>query len=280
MSTPQEWFTWLEPLREIAEEAGERILEVYRGSDFAVEAKPDDTPLTRADRAAHEVIAAGLRKLTAQVPQLSEEGDDIDAATRREWHHYWLIDPLDGTREFIKRNGEFTVNIALIAGGRPVLGVVHAPDLATTWSAAAGDQAYRYDANGRQSITTRRVQQPLTVVVSRSHREAAIESILERLGDYRELSVGSSLKICRVAEGEADLYPRFGPTCEWDTGAAQCVLEAAGGDILDIGLQPLYYNQKQSLLNPDFIAIGDGGYDWRQVVEGLNWQARVVQQGE
>ncbi|MCG5529536.1 3'(2'),5'-bisphosphate nucleotidase CysQ [Halorhodospira halochloris] len=274
MTALQEWYTWLEPLREIAETAGERILEVYRSSDFAVEAKDDESPLTRADRAAHETIAAGLRRLTPDIPQLSEEGDDIDAVTRRSWNNYWLIDPLDGTREFIKRNGEFTVNIALIDNGRPVLGVVHAPDLATTWSAAAGERAYRFDSNGMQTIATRRAQPPLTVVVSRSHREAAIENILERLGEYHELSVGSSLKICRVAQGEADLYPRFGPTCEWDTGAAQCVLEAAGGSIMDIGLQQLRYNQKDSLLNPDFIAVGDVDYDWQRLVSGLNWEQR------
>lgn len=275
MTTGQEWHTWLDPLREIAEEAGEKILEVYRSSDFAVEAKSDDTPLTRADRAAHQTIAAGLRQLAPQLPQLSEEGDDIAAATRRGWSSYWLIDPLDGTREFIKRNGEFTVNIALIDNGRPVLGVVHAPDLATTWSAAADDQAYRYAEGGKQSITTRPAQPPLTVVVSRSHREAAVEHILARLGDYRELAVGSSLKICQVAQGEADIYPRFGPTCEWDTGAAQCVLEAAGGAIMDIGLAPLRYNQQDSLLNSDFVAIGDNGYDWRRVVEGLEWEQRL-----
>lgn len=275
MNSQQQWHTWLEPLREIAEAAGERILEVYRSSEFEVESKHDDTPLTRADRAAHEAIAAGLRRLTPELPQLCEEGDEIDAATRRGWQNYWLIDPLDGTREFIKRNGEFTVNIALIDNSRPVLGVVHAPDLATTWSAAAGDRAYRYDPNGVQVISTRRAQPPLTVVVSRSHREAAIESILERLGEYRELSVGSSLKICRVAQGEADLYPRFGPTCEWDTGAAHCVLEAAGGSMMDVGLQPLRYNAKDSLLNPDFIAIGDIHYAWRRVVEGLDWEQRL-----
>ncbi len=274
--TSSDWEAWREPLREIAEAAGERILEVYRGTDagFEVASKADDTPLTRADRAAHEHIRAALRRLAPELPQLSEEGEEVDAASRRQWQRYWLIDPLDGTREFIKRNGEFTVNIALVDGGRPVLGVVHAPDGGVSWSAVAGGSAYRHEAGGRRALQSRAAQSPWTVVVSRSHREAAVEQLLERIGDYRELSVGSSLKICRVAEGEADLYPRFGPTCEWDTGAAQCVLEAAGGALMDIGLTPLRYNTAESLLNPDFIAVGDPRQDWAALTRGLDWEAR------
>ncbi|MBK1726863.1 3'(2'),5'-bisphosphate nucleotidase CysQ [Halorhodospira neutriphila] len=274
--TSSDWEAWREPLREIAEAAGARILEVYEGADagFEVEAKADETPLTRADRAAHEHIRAALQRLAPDLPQLSEEGEEIDAASRRQWRRYWLIDPLDGTREFIKRNGEFTVNIALVDGGRPVLGVVHAPDGGVSWSAVAGGSAYRHEAGGQRALQSRSAQPPWTVVVSRSHREAAVEQLLERVGDYRELSVGSSLKICRVAEGEADLYPRFGPTCEWDTAAAQCVLEAAGGALMDIGLTPLRYNTADSLLNPDFIAVGDPRQDWGTLTRGLEWEAR------
>ncbi|MFW6278081.1 MAG: 3'(2'),5'-bisphosphate nucleotidase CysQ [Halorhodospira sp.] len=271
----QDWQHWLEPVKAIAEQAGARIMTVYRTADFEVEAKDDDTPLTQADRAAHEAIHSGLNELTPQIPQLSEEGGAIDPASRRAWRQYWLIDPLDGTREFIKRNGEFTVNIALVVEGVPVLGVVHAPDLGVTWGGVAGHGAWREAAGGeRRTIRTRTAEPPLTAVVSRSHREAAVADILARLGDYRELSVGSSLKICRIAEGEADLYPRFGPTCEWDTGAAQCVLEAAGGQLMDIGLTPLCYNTGGSWLNPDFLAVGDPAFDWRSLTQGLPWEAR------
>ncbi len=267
---------WLEPVQRLAEQAGEQILAVYESADFQVESKADDTPLTRADRAAHEVIEAGLRDLAPRVPQLSEEGDEVAAAERGAWGLYWLIDPLDGTREFIKRNGEFTVNIALVEGGEPVLGVVHAPVLGTTWSACRGRGAWRVDGGEVEAIATRRAEPPLTAVVSRSHREDAVADMLARLGEVEELSVGSSLKICRIAEGAADLYPRFGPTCEWDTGAAQCVLEAAGGQLLDVGLTPLRYNTGESLLNPDFIAVGDPAFDWAAVTEGLAWEARRV----
>ncbi len=270
----QAWQHWLAPVQEIAERAGERIMAVYRTADFEVEAKADDSPLTRADQAAHDAIRAGLAQLTPELPQLSEEGEDIDAAERAAWRQYWLIDPLDGTREFIKRNGEFTVNIALIEDGRPVLGVVHAPDLGMTWAATAAGEAWREVGGERSSIRTRAARPPLTAVVSRSHREAAVSDMLERLGDFRELSVGSSLKICRIAEGEADLCPRFGPTCEWDTGAAQCVLEAAGGCLMDVGGQPLRYNTGASLLNPDFLAVGDPAYDWARITDGLPWEAR------
>ncbi len=265
---------WLEPVKAIAEQAGERIMAVYRSAELGVEAKDDDTPLTRADRAAHDTIKAGLQELDPAIPQLSEEGEAVDAQARAGWQRYWLIDPLDGTREFIKGNGEFTVNVALVADGVPVLGVVHAPDLGVTWGAVAGGGAWREAGGERRTIRARRAEPPLTAVVSRSHREAAVERILERLGDYRELSVGSSLKICRIAEGEADLYPRFGPTCEWDTGAAQCVLEAAGGRLMDGQLRPLRHNTAASLLNPDFLAVGDPGFDWQSITEGLPWQAR------
>ncbi|MBK1735545.1 3'(2'),5'-bisphosphate nucleotidase [Halorhodospira abdelmalekii] len=279
------------PVRRIAEAAGERILEIYRSGEWEVSAKPDETPLTRADRAAHEVIAAGLRELTPELPQLSEEGDEVNAQTRRQWSSYWLIDPLDGTREFIKRNGEFTVNIALISRGVPVLGAVHAPDLGVSWAASAPGPAYRFTAcHGEElgekqgeergeergeTIQTRRARPPLTVVVSRSHLDPAVAGLLERLGEHRALSVGSSLKICRVAEGSADLYPRFGPTSEWDTAAAHCVLEAAGGRMVDVGLAELRYNSKQGLLNPDFLAVGDPEYAWAELTAGLPWERRL-----
>ena len=267
----------LEPVRRVAEAAGERIMEVYQSADFEVETKENDTPLTRADRAAHAHIRDGLLELTPDLPQLCEEGDPVTPAERRQWSRYWLIDPLDGTREFIKRNGEFTVNIALVDGHRPVFGVVHAPALGVTWAARAGGEVRRYTGERVETVGIRPAPERLTVVVSRSHRGEAVERILERLGAYEELSVGSSLKICRVAEGSADFYPRFGPTSEWDTAAAQAVLEAAGGRLTDAGLEPLRYNTGDSLLNPDFLAIGDPDYDWPGLCDGLPWERRRLQ---
>ena len=264
----------VEPLRALAVEAGNRILEVYRREDFEEQTKADNTPLTLADEEAHRCIDAGLQRIAPEIPRLSEEGQPEAASVRRGWSRYWLIDPLDGTREFIKRNGEFTVNIALVEGGRPVLGVVHAPVLETSWVGVAGGGAHRYEGDEVRPIATRAFPDEPVVVVSRSHRDAATERILERLPRRRELSVGSSLKICRVAEGTADVYPRFGPTSEWDTGAAQAVLESAGGLLITPDLERLRYNNGDGLLNPDFVAGGDPEYDWATLLRDLPWERR------
>ncbi|PWG62987.1 3'(2'),5'-bisphosphate nucleotidase CysQ [Sediminicurvatus halobius] len=253
----------------IAERAGGEILNVYQG-DFHVETKDDDSPLTAADRAAHACISLGLRELTPQVPVLSEEDGFPDFEERRHWPRYWLVDPLDGTKEFIKRNGEFTVNIALVEDGVPVLGVVHAPVLARSYLGVLGEGAERRDEGGRTRIATRALgDAPLTLVVSRSHRDAAVDRLLERLPACETTSVGSSLKFCLVAEGLADLYPRFGPTSEWDTAAAQCLVEAAGGAVTRVDGTPLRYNRKASVLNPDFLAYGDPAHDWTRYLEGF-----------
>lgn len=253
----------LTPLVALAAEAGEAILEIYRG-DFDVSHKGDDSPLTAADLAAHERIEAGLAKLTPEIPRLSEEGGDTPYATRRTWRRYWLIDPLDGTKEFIKRNGQFTVNIALIEDGEPVLGVVHAPDLAITWYGSAGRGAFlRRDGGPPEALRTdaARTARP-RVLVSRSHRGPEVDALLERLPDYEPVVMGSSLKFCVIAEGEADFYPRLGPTSEWDTAAGHAVLAAAGGQVTDTTGAPLRYNAKDSLLNPHFLAFGDASHDW------------------
>ncbi|MDT0617937.1 3'(2'),5'-bisphosphate nucleotidase CysQ [Salinisphaera sp. P385] len=252
----------------IAERAGRAILEVYHG-EFEVEHKADDSPLTAADLAAHRVIAAGLRDLTPDWPQLSEEGADIDAATRHVWSRYWLIDPLDGTKEFVKRNGQFTVNIALIEDSVPVLGVVHAPELDCTWSAAPRAGAAKRAADGSQrtlSVATVDPARP-RVLVSSSHRTPDVDALLTRMPDFEPVAMGSSLKFCLIAEGEADFYPRLGPTSEWDTGAAHAVLAAAGGEVVELSGTPLRYNQRDSLLNPHFLAFGDTGHDWRQYLD-------------
>lgn len=249
----------------IAREAGDRIMTVYR-SDFAVQHKGDDSPLTQADLAAHTHILLELGKLQPQLPVLSEEAADIAYEVRRSWTRYWLVDPLDGTKEFIKRNDEFTVNIALIEDGVPVLGVVHAPALEETYAGARGLGAVRWKQGQREKIQTRRPPAATPVfVVSKSHRDAALETFLAKAPPHEAVSRGSSLKFCQVAEGSADVYPRTGPTSEWDTGAGQCVVEQAGGIVLRTPeLDPLRYNSKDSLLNPTFVVIGDPAFGWQQ----------------
>ncbi|MEO7387777.1 MAG: 3'(2'),5'-bisphosphate nucleotidase CysQ, partial [Gammaproteobacteria bacterium] len=237
-------------------------------ADHGVETKADQSPLTAADRAAHEVIAAGLARLAPEIPLWSEESAAIAWETRRQWPEFWLVDPLDGTKEFIKRNGEFTVNIALVRGHSPVLGVVHAPVLDRDyWGIAAGG-AFRASAGGPgEPIRVRApTATPVQVAGSRSHREPAMDGILERLGPHSFVSMGSSLKFCLVAEGAADFYPRLGPTSEWDTAAAQAVVEAAGGAVLDLDGRPLRYNTRPEILNPFFIVRGDPGRDWLALV--------------
>lgn len=254
---------------DIARDAGRVILDVYERG-FTVEQKEDRSPLTEADRAAHEIICARLEALTPGVPVLSEESAKVDPETRAGWKRFWLVDPLDGTKEFINRNGEFTVNIALIDGHRPVLGVVYVPVTGLTYFAAAGHGAYKQKGECEvQVIKTRRFNggKPI-VVASRSHAGPETEAFLKNLGAHDVVSMGSAIKLCLVAEGTADVYPRLGPTMEWDTAAAQCVVEAAGGRVTDLNRQPLAYN-KFSLLNPSFMAIGAGDYDWYRHLPSL-----------
>lgn len=253
----------LEQIVALAKQAGARILEVY-DSDFEVDHKADNSPLTAADMAAHEAIVAGLKVLTPQLPVLSEESAEIPYAERSTWDEYWLVDPLDGTREFVKRNGEFTVNIALIRAGVPVLGVVYVPVTGVCYSACAGLGAFKAEAGAAATPIRARAlgDGPVVVVGSRSHRGDSLNAFLDKLGAHEMMGMGSSLKLCLVAEGRADIYPRLGPTSEWDTAAAQCVVEQAGGRVTDLELQPLRYNGKESLLNPFFLVFGDASRDW------------------
>jgi|SRR5690625_3633887 len=258
----------------IAENAGQRIMEIYEDG-FEVWHKVDDSPLTAADQASHQVIAQALSQITPNIPLLSEEGRIPDFSERRQWQRYWLIDPLDGTKEFINRNGEFTVNIALIEAGAPVLGVVYAPARSTNWYAAAGVGAFRrVVGQAEQPIATRAAAQPMVVLASRSHRNDAVNALLDRLETPEVLGIGSSLKFCLVADGSADFYPRFGPTSEWDTAAAHCVVEQAGGAVVNLDFEPLRYNSKESLLNPDFLVFGDPHHDWSTLLEGLHGESR------
>jgi 3'(2'), 5'-bisphosphate nucleotidase len=248
---------------DIAVRAAAAILEVYE-SDFAVSCKDDRTPLTAADLAANRVIVDGLRALTPDWPVLSEESALVAWPERSRWQRYWLVDPLDGTREFVKRNGEFTVNIALIDDHRPVLGVVQTPvsgELACAWEGGGTWISDRAGGMARH-VRTRARAMPLVVAGSRSHGSDHEAELLSRLGPCARLPLGSSLKFVRIAAAEADLYLRLGPTSEWDTAAGQCVLEQAGGAVLDFSGRPLRYNTRDSLLNPDFFAVGDRGADW------------------
>ena len=253
----------LESVIELAEQAGEKILEIY-DTDYAVEQKHDETPLTDADMAAHHLIEAGLRALTPPIPILSEESADIPFSERQQWQRYWLVDPLDGTREFIKRNGEFSVNIALVDAGQSVLGVVYAPVMRTSYYARKGQGAYKREPGraGVQIHCHSPARDKVIVAGSRSHRGPSLNAFLDKLGNYEIISMGSALKSCLVAEGTVDVYPRLGPTSEWDTAAAQCVVEEAGGRITDTAMQVLRYNTKDSLLNPHFFVSGDPNRDW------------------
>lgn len=256
----------------VADAAGQEILEVYNNSGgIDVTVKADDSPLTEADRRAHALIVARLSDADPGIPVLSEESEQLDYAVRRAWRRYWLVDPLDGTKEFIKRNGEFTVNIALIENGQPRMGVVHVPVSGVTYRGLVGAGATRTEGGNEVGIHCRRFDPDgagLRIVASRSHRSAELDVLLDRIHeDYPNLelvSMGSSLKICLVAAGEADLYPRLGPTCEWDTAAAHAVLRAAGGSLVGPGFNELPYNSKPELLNPHFIAIADPAFDWQR----------------
>ena len=250
----------------LAEAAAADILAIYT-QPFDVEHKTDNSPLTAADLASHHRIVDGLHRLTPDIPVLSEESAELPAAVRRGWSRLWLVDPLDGTREFVKRNGEFTVNIALIENGVATFGVIQAPVTGELWWGDLAHGAYRRDHAGEIALETRTpALPPLRVAASRSHRDARTEAFMAKMaaktGEFEAISVGSSLKFCRVAEGAIDIYPRFAPTSEWDTAAGQVIVEAAGGRVLDPQGRPFRYNQRDTLLNGDFVALGDAALPW------------------
>lgn len=248
----------------IARAAGSAILDIYHG-EFAVQTKADASPLTAADLAAQRVIMDGLAGLEPRLPVLSEEGETRAWSERRTWSRYWLVDPLDGTREFVKRNGEFTVNIALIDDHCSVLGAVLAPVTGDLYVAAQGRGAWlQSHADGEwQRIRTSPLATPSRVAGSRSHGGTQGDVLRQLVGDdFQMLPLGSSLKFCLIARGDADVYLRLGLTSEWDTAAAQSVLEESGGAVLDLTGVPFRYNRGESLLNPEFIAVGDNSIDW------------------
>ncbi|BDY03163.1 3'(2'),5'-bisphosphate nucleotidase CysQ [Ferrimonas sp. YFM] len=263
--------TLLEPAIEIARQAGERIREIYEEGQFQEITKSDNTPVTTADLAAHDLIVSALTQLAPEIPILSEEDADIPLADRQNWHRYWLIDPLDGTQEFIAGSGDFAVNIALVENHRPILGVVYAPISRACYFAVDGKGAFKR-MDGRDSPIHSReaseAEQEMVIAVSRRQRLDAVTQLLEPGRNYRFIPFGSaSLKSCMVAEGEADLYLRLGPTGEWDTGASQCIVEQAGGRILDIELNPLSYNERESLENPNYLVLGAPALPWHQILQ-------------
>lgn len=258
----------LQPVIAIAEKAGQIILDVYNSS-YNIEKKDDNTPLTTADMAAHNAIVDELAKLSPEIPILSEEEADIPFDVRKTWECYWLVDPLDGTREFIKRNGEFTVNIALIDKHDPILGVIYVPVSGVCYYAVKNQGAFKKSkTSGPRKIQVKKVStDSILIAGSRSHRDTSLDEFLERIGDHQIISMGSSLKSCLVAEGKVDIYPRLGPTSEWDTAAAQCIVEEAGGFITNKEMCRLRYNTKDSLLNPHFLVFGDDTVEWINYLE-------------
>ncbi|ERS84310.1 3'-5'-bisphosphate nucleotidase [Marinobacter sp. EVN1] len=240
----------------IADEASEKVLHIYQ-SDFKVNYKEDHSPITAADIASHDIIVKGLRQISRDIPVLSEEGAEIPWEERKKWRRFWLIDPIDGTKDFTQRTGEFTVNIAMIEDGEPVMGVVTAPALKEAFWGIKGEGAHMRDRTGR--VHRIRVAEPkdtLRVVASKNHLNEETRAFIDTLGAHETVQAGSSLKFCRIAEGHADIYPRMGPTSEWDTAAAHAVLVAAGGKVQTPEGQPLVYG-KENILNPNFIAAGN-----------------------
>lgn len=250
----------------ILKTAGQKILAIYEQKEaFSIEEKADHSPLTSADLASHHALVNGLKNIIPQLPILSEESGPTPFEERRKWHRYWLIDPLDGTREFIGRHDDFSINVALIEENQPIMGLVYVPVFDTLYTAVQGKGAYKQVQNrDPEPISTTPYQGGrLRITISRQHSTEKLRLWLSGLTNYEIIPRGSALKICLVAEGVADLYLRFGRTSEWDTAAGQCILEEAGGALIDLTARsPLRYNTKESFLNPDFLAVGDKTVDW------------------
>jgi len=258
----------------IAQRAGEKIVAIRsRLSELNIQSKQDNSPVTEADWQAHSIIEEGLCALTPEIPQLSEESEEIGFATRSHWEQYWLIDPLDGTKEFIAGTAEFTINIALIHHGEPILGVIYIPVSQHSYVAVKDHGSFFCEKNNAfKPINARHwLNEKPNLVISRRHQSTSLlmQELLNEFPDYTRTFAGSSLKFCLLAEGRADIYPRFAPTSEWDTAAGQCILEVAGGAVLDLNANPLRYNTKESLLNPSFIAVADASHDWLSLCEKI-----------
>lgn len=263
----------LQPLLEIAlkcaNKAGEEVMRFYKRDDYTEYTKDDNSPVTDADLAANKVLVDMLASLTPDIPIISEESEYLLLSQRKHWNRYWLLDPIDGTGEFIAKSGDFAVNIALIEDGWPAIGVIHAPAHDVTYFASKGQGTFKQTAQQVKQIYVADYdgKRPLNVGVSRRQKLSLMGQYLNPVYKYEHFPLGScSLKSCQIAEGITDCYLRIGPTGEWDTGAGQCILEEAGGTILDSELNPLSYNKRESLMNPDFIAFGNSDIDWQQVI--------------
>lgn len=247
----------------IVEKASKAILAIYQ-TEFKTQTKSDATLLTEADLIAHEIITQGLNVLTPNLPVLSEESAIISFAERYQWQRYWLVDPLDGTKEFVEKTGEFSINIALIEQCQPILGLIYIPVSKICYYAQQGQGAFKQLHNhvAYPIKVKTQWQQPLNILVSRRHNLAKIDSFLQKIQDYTVIRQGSAIKFGLIAEGTADIYPRLGNTSEWDTAAGQCIVEAAGGVVLDLTGRSLRYNIKESLLNPSFVVAGNISQSW------------------
>lgn len=256
----------VEPIQGIAREAGRCILDVYAGA-FSITEKPDQSPITEADLAAHRCILRGLAEHTPTIPILSEESSEISFAERSRWEWLWLVDPLDGTREFIRRSDQFSVNIALIHQREPVFGLILSPVDGACYYAWRSGGAWKKPRNqpAQRIHAATTCHQPIRVTSSEaSYRSRRLQEYLQKVGEYQHIFLGSALKSCLIAEGRADLYPRFGPTGEWDTAASQIILEEAGAHLTDLHLRPLRYNARPVLINPDFFAFSAACTDWQR----------------
>lgn len=252
----------------IARVAGAEVKRIYDGGDFTTYTKSDASPVTSADYAANDIIVAALKVLTPDIPVISEESDKEDIEKRRQWRKYWLVDPLDGTQEFVAGSGDFSVSIALIVDHIPTIGVIYAPIHDRCYFASRDKGAYRRDNHGLAPITvTKEQQSPLRVAVSLRQAKELVSQRLDTDFDYEFIAMGSAtLKACLVAQGDADIYMRVGPTGEWDTGAAHCIVNEAGGDIFDLSITPLTYNKRSTLANPDFVVCGNLSHPWSSII--------------
>ena len=262
----------LKPVLALAEQAGEAVMKIYtQAVKTDVCLKADHTPVTAADLISHEILTKGLQLLTPGIPVISEESAAQPFTERQTWRQYWLIDPVDGTTEFIEGTDEFVINIALIEDHIPVLGMIYAPVSKIAYEATRGCGAFKHSPEGTYEFLNSRAlpQNSVTLVLSRRHGKRTSE-FLERFEPYELLQRGSALKFGLLAEGRADIYPRLGPTSEWDTAAGQCIVEEAGGQVVDFSGQPLRYNTKDSLENPPFIALGDAQVEWEKYFKDIN----------
>ena len=247
---------YIKKLIKISKNAGDAIMDIYE-SDFDVNLKSDQSPLTKADILSNKIICQSLKKITPDIPILSEESSDIAYHERSKWNQYWLIDPLDGTKEFIKKNGEFTTNIALIFENRPIYGMIHVPASNEIFWGSKEMGSYHLKGDSLSDMkkisASQEKKDSLRIVSSRSHPSGGLKILLEKLEKFELVRVGSSLKFCLIAKGEADCYPRLGPTCEWDTAAGEIIAESAGANIVNLENKTMKYNHKENYLNPHFL---------------------------